>query len=136
VFGHGEYVLVLAEAPDPFAPDVLRRFDQLEQAVGKVPRVTANSGLSVFRRAKGGFDGTPEAAVAFKKFVSGSELFQKQGLVAAHMLALPLFLDVRTTEQRTQVIEGIDAALAPFEKSPAPLTAIRKVGQPYVNAYL
>ena len=52
------------------------------------------------------------------------------------MLALPLFLDVKTTEERTAVIEGIDRALAPYEKSPAPFTAIRKVGQPYVNTYL
>src|ERR1700760_1784338 len=29
VFGHGEYVLVLVEAADPFAPDVLARFDAL-----------------------------------------------------------------------------------------------------------
>ena len=62
VFGHGEYVLVLVEANDPFAPAVLRRFDELERAVGKVPHVTANSALSVFKRAKGGFDGTPEHA--------------------------------------------------------------------------
>ena len=52
------------------------------------------------------------------------------------MLALPLFIDVQTTEQRTQVIEGIDRALAPYESSPAPFLAVRKVGQPYVNTYL
>ena len=111
VFGHGEYVLVLVEANDPFALDVLKRFDELENAVGKVPHVTANSALSVFKRAKGGFDASPAAAERFKQFVSGTELFKKQGLVAAHMLALPLFLDVQTTEERTAVIDGIDHAL-------------------------
>src|SRR5438067_9380994 len=39
VFGHGEYVLVLVEARDPFAPDVLTRFDEMELAVGKVAHV-------------------------------------------------------------------------------------------------
>ncbi len=136
VFGHGEYVLVLIEANNPFAPDVLRRFDELEQAVGKVKGVTANSALSIFKRVKGGFDDSPAAAEAFRTFVTGTELFGKQGLVAPHMLALPLFLDVRTTEQRNDVINGIDRALAPYEKSPAPFTAVRKVGQPYVNTYL
>jgi predicted RND superfamily exporter protein len=136
VFGHGEYVLVLIEANDPYAPDVLKRFDELEQAVGKVPHVTANSGLSIFKRVKGGFDGSPAAAEAFKKFITGSEVFKKQGLVAAHMIALPLFLDVQTTDDRTKTIDAIDAALAPYEKAPAPFTAIRKVGQPYVNTYL
>ncbi|MCU1283507.1 MAG: putative rane protein [bacterium] len=136
VFGHGEYVLVLVEANDPFAPDVLTRFDQMERAVGKVPHVTANSALSIFRRVKLGFDGTPAAAAAFKKFVTGSDVFRKQGLWAPHMLALPLFLDVNSTEARTAAIEGIDKAFAPYEKNLAPFTAIRKVGQPYVNTYL
>ncbi|MCA1663574.1 MAG: MMPL family transporter, partial [Myxococcales bacterium] len=63
-------------------------------------------------------------------------LFKKQGLVGAHMLALPLFLDVKTTAERTAVIDGIDHALDPYAKSPAPFTAVRKVGQPYVNTYL
>lgn len=136
VFGHGEYVLVLVEANDPFAPDVLRRFDELEQAVGKVPHVAANSALSIFRRVKVGFDGSPEAAAKFKQFATGTDLFRKQGLVAPHMLALPLFLDVQTTDDRTHVIDGIDHALRPYEKSPAPFSAVRKVGQPYVNTYL
>ncbi|HWE27314.1 MAG TPA: MMPL family transporter, partial [Polyangia bacterium] len=136
VFGHGEYVLVLVEANDPFAPDVLERFDEMEQAVGKVPHVTANSALSVFKRVKGGFDGSPAGAEAFRKFVTGTDLFRKQGLIAPHMLALPLFLDVKTTDERTRAIDGIDAAMKPYEKSPAPFTAVRKVGQPYVNTYL
>ncbi|HEX8950616.1 MAG TPA: hypothetical protein VF945_02170, partial [Polyangia bacterium] len=136
VFGHGEYVLVLVEADDPFAPDVLRRFDELEGAVGKVKHVAANSALSIFKRVRFGFDGTPDAAGKFKQFASGTDLFRKQGLVAPHMLALPLFLDVSTTDDRTRVIDGIDKALAPYEKSPAPFAAVRKVGQPYVNTYL
>lgn len=135
-FGHGEYVLVLVEANDPFAPDVLERFDRMELAVGKVKHVTANSALSVFKRVKGGFDGTPEAAARFKRFVTGTDLFKKQGLVAPHMLALPLFLDVQSTDERTRAIDGIDDALKPYEQSPAPFSAVRKVGQPYVNTYL
>jgi predicted RND superfamily exporter protein len=136
VFGHGEYVLVLVEANDPFAPDLLKRFDELELAVGKRPHVAANSALSIFKRVKGGFDGTPAAADAFKKFITGSDLFKKQGLWGPHMLALPLFLDVKTTEERNAAIEGVDQALSPYESNLPPFTAIRKVGQPYVNTYL
>lgn len=136
VFGHGEYVLILAEAPDPFAPPALRRFDEMEHDVAKVPHVSANSALSIFRRVRAGFDGSPAAAAAFAAFTRGSELFGKQGLVGAHMLAMPLFLDVRTADERQAVIEGIDRTLRPYEEHPAPFTALRKVGQPYVNAYL
>ncbi|HEX8952386.1 MAG TPA: MMPL family transporter, partial [Polyangia bacterium] len=102
----------------------------------KVKHVAANSALSIFKRVKVGFDGSPDAAAKFKQFVTGTDLFKKQGLVAPHMLALPLFLDVNTTDDRTRVIDGIDKALAPYEKSPAPFLAVRKVGQPYVNTYL
>ena len=52
------------------------------------------------------------------------------------MLALPLFLDVQTTERAHAVIEAIDRALSPYESAPAPFLAVRKVGQPYVNTYL
>ncbi|HXU74905.1 MAG TPA: MMPL family transporter [Polyangia bacterium] len=136
VFGHGEYVLVLVEANDPFAPAVLSRFDKLEYDVGQVKNVAANSALSIYKRVKGGFAATPEDAASFKKFITGTDLFKKQGLWSPHMLALPLFLNVSTTAERTAVIEGIDRALRPYEKSPAPFIAVRKVGQPYVNTYL
>src|SRR6266511_48911 len=57
VFGHGEYVLVLVEAPDPYAPEVLRRFNEMEAAVAKVPRVSStSSALTIFRRVRAGFD--------------------------------------------------------------------------------
>src|ERR1700761_1011909 len=81
VFGHGEYVLILAEADDPFAPAVVRRFGEMEDAVSKVPKVTVSSALTIFKRAKAGYDGSPEAAAAFKTFITGSQLFRKQGLV-------------------------------------------------------
>jgi hypothetical protein len=136
VFGHGEYVLILVEAADPFAADVLQRFDKMELDVGHVHRVTANSALSVYKRAKGGFTGTPEDVAHFKQFITGTDLFKKQGLWSPHMLALPLFINVQTTEERSQAIEGIDHALAPYVDHPAPFTAVRKVGQPYVNTYL
>ena len=81
VFGHGEYVLVLVEADDPFAPDVLRRFDELELDVGQVPRVTANSALSIFARAKGGFDGTPEEVAQVQGVRHRHQSLQEAGAV-------------------------------------------------------
>ena len=136
VFGAAEYVILLCEANDPFAPDVLRRIDEMEQALGKVPRIEANSALSVYRRAKAGFSATPEQAAAFKQFVTGTDLFRKQHLVGDNFLAVPLVLSIKGTDERAQVLDAIDAVIAPIEKSPAPLLRLRKVGQPFVNAYL
>jgi predicted RND superfamily exporter protein len=136
VFGRGEYVLLLAEAEQPFAPDVLRRLDALERRLAGIPKVQVNSALSAYRRAKGGFDPTPEGAEAFQKFAVGTTLFREQGLVGDRSLAMALVLDVRATEERQQVVTAIDAALADLERDPRPLTGIHKLGEPYVNAYL
>jgi uncharacterized protein len=136
VFGHGEYVLLLVDAADPFAPDVLQKFDALEQQLAKVEKVAPSSALMIFKTAKGGFDGSPAAGEAFKKFATGTELFAKQGLIGAHQLAIPLILDVATSQERQDVVNAIDRVLDPVREHPAPFLAIHVVGQPYVNAYL
>ena len=136
VFGAGEYVVVLAEAEDPYVSDVLTRLLQIEEALGKIEHVSVNSAMSTYRRAHPEFHASPEDAAAFKKFTLGSDLFRKQGLVGDHYLALPLILSVANPEERNLAIVEIDRALAPFEKTLLPLTALRKVGEPYVTAYL
>ena len=136
VFGSAEYVILWAEADDPFSPDVLRRLIDLEASLSKIDRVSTNSALGIFRRAKAGFDPTPESAAAFKKFALGSEIFKRQGLVGEHFLSIPVVLANQSANDRRILLEQVDAVLAPIEKSPAPLLRLRKVGQSYVHAYL
>ncbi len=136
VFGSGEYVVIIAEADDPFAPDVLQRFDAMEQSLAAAPGLEVNSVLSVYRRAKAGFSATPEGAQAFRKFVTGTDLFRKQGLFGDHFLAVAVLMHVEKPDQRLAMLDAIDARLAPYEQSPAPFRALRKVGQPYVNRLL
>jgi predicted RND superfamily exporter protein len=136
VFGAGEYVVILVEAPDPYAPAAVARLLEIERALAKVARVSVNSALSTYLRGHPDFSPSPEASAAFRRFTEGSDLFRKQGLIGEHYLALPLVLDVNNPDERNAVIAAIDAALAPFERSLAPLSAIRKVGEPYVTAYL
>ena len=52
VFGSAEYVILWAEADDPFSPEVLRRLIDLEASLAKIDRVSTNSALGIFRRAK------------------------------------------------------------------------------------
>lgn len=136
VFGAGEYVILLAEAKDPFAPDVLRRVDEMERALMKVPKAEVNSALAIYRRAKAGFEATPEKAEAFKRFVTGTDAFRKQHLYGEGFLAVPMVLSISGTDERARILDAIDAVIEPIEKNPAPLVRLRKVGQPYVNAYL
>jgi len=136
VFGAGEFALLMAEADDPLAPAVIKRVDEIERALQVVPRVHANSALSVYRRAKAGFEATPEQIDAFRQFVSGTNLFRQQGLAGDHYLAIGLVFEVTSSEDRLELLGAIDRALAAFEANPAPLRALHKLGQPYVNAYL
>jgi uncharacterized protein len=136
VFGAGEFALLLVEADDPLSPAVIERVDRIERALRPVPHVTANSALSVFRRAKAGFEPTAAQAAAFRQFVTGTDLFRKQGLVGDRYLAIGLKLDVTGSEDREHTLAAVDRAIDQSTASPAPGQTLHKLGQPYVNVYL
>jgi predicted RND superfamily exporter protein len=136
VFGNAEYAILLAEADDPFSPAVLQRLSPMEERLAAIPQVSVNSILAVYRRAKAGFTGTPEQAADFKRFATGTDVFARQHLYGEHFLAIPLVLSIKGTAERSEILSRIDAAIADVEQHPAPLTRLRKIGQPYVNAYL
>ncbi|MBK9258307.1 MAG: MMPL family transporter [Polyangiaceae bacterium] len=136
VFGSSEFAVLFAEADDPYAPAVLERIDNLEKAIAKVPRVEPNSIVSVYRRAKGGFEPTPETAEALRKFATGTTLLREQGLVGDGFLSIGLVLDVHTSEQRHETLGEIKRVVAEAGGDKPPLKALREVGQPFVNLYL
>jgi predicted RND superfamily exporter protein len=136
VFGSGEYVLLLAEMPDPFTPEALRCLDQVERALQSLPGIEVSSTLSIFRRAKGGFEASPAQAEAFRQFATGTTLFREQGLVGDGFLSIPIVLNAGSPQELKAKLKSVDRAIAELEANPAPLTALRKVGLPYVNRYL
>jgi hypothetical protein len=136
VFGGGEYAILLAEADDMFSPAVLDRLDKIELAVRKVPRVEVNSALSIYRRAKAGFETTPEQSEAFRKFVAGTDLFRKQKLAGDGFLSIALIFDVKDSADRRELVGAIERAIAEVDTSPSPLRALRRIGQPYVSVHL
>jgi hypothetical protein len=136
VFGGGEYAVLMAEADDPFAPAVLERLDRLERAIGAVPHVEINSALGIFRRAKAGFEPTPEQCEALRKFATGTDLLHKQGLAGDGYLSLALILDVHTSAERRATLDAVKAAIEKEGGGSPPLKALRQVGQPFVNLYL
>ena len=136
VFGAGEYVILLAEAPDPFAPDVLSRIDALERSLQAIPGVETHSAVSTFRKARGPLDGTAEQAAAFQRFATGTELFRRQGLIGDGFLGIPVVLRAANAKERAGLLAALDRVTGALEAHPAPLTALRKIGSAYVNAYL
>jgi len=135
IFGGSEYVVLFAEAEQPFAADVIARADELDRRLQSLPRVVSTSLLSLYRRVRP--DSDPAAdATEFERFAKGTDLFRRQGLVGEQFLALPLILDVRSSEERRETLQAIDEAVAETLANPAPLKALRKVGAPYVNEHL
>src|SRR5262249_48305012 len=100
VFGGGEYALLMIEADDPLAAGVIAKLDALERAIETNPRINTNSVLSVYRKAKAGFEPTPEDLAAFRKFAAGTDLFRRQGLYGDHYIALALIFEVRDGADR------------------------------------
>ena len=127
IFPEGQQAILLAEAPDPFTPDVIERVRQLEASLAKVPRVSAFSALDLHARA---------GAIDFRTFATGTELFRRQALVGPDFLGIALELKVDGPDQRDETLDAIDTALAPFESRIAPLTRLRRIGGPWVDAYL
>ncbi len=136
VFGSSEFAVLFAEADDPYAPAVLDRIDKIEQALSKVPRVEPNSIVSVYRRAKGTFEPTPENAEALKKFATGTTLLKEQGLIGDGFLAIGLVLDVHTSAERSETLGMIQRLAEEAGGDKPPLKALRQVGRPFVNLYL
>ena len=136
VFGGGEYALLLVEAADPLAPDVIGKVDALERAIQANPRVTTNSVLSVYRRAKAGFEPTPDSLAAFRQFATGTNLFRRQGLIGEHYIALALIFEVRDSADRLALLADVEKAIAGVEARLGPIHGLHRLGQPYVNVYL
>jgi uncharacterized protein len=136
LFPDGEQVILLAEAGDPFAPGALSRVADIQRRLGRISGVEAFSALTLYDRVRPSAGGAPAAAEDFRRFATGTDLFRKQGLVGEDFIGIPLELKVRDSLHRDRLLARIDAALAPIEASPAPLTAIRRVGGPYVDSYL
>ncbi len=135
VFGASEFVVLFAEADDPFAPNVIAAVDALDKRLSGIPKVSSNSILSIYHRARPDADPRADPG-AFKAFATGTALFRQQGMVGDHFYGLPLILDVQNGAEREQALAAIDAAAATLVADPAPLSALRKVGEPYVNSYL
>jgi predicted RND superfamily exporter protein len=135
VFGGNEYVILFAEADDPFAPAVIAKLDDLDRKLEALPRIVSNSMLSLYRRAYPDADPVAQPE-EFHRFATGTALFRQQGLLGDKFFGLPLILDVRSSAERQQALREIDEAVSGMVKNPAPFKVLRKVGKPYINEYL
>lgn len=136
VFPEGEQALLMLEAPDPFTVPALTAAVRLESELDKIPNVAAHSVLTL--RRPGGADGQigPDDAARVRAFATGTTLFRRAGLVGDHYLGIALELRVKTPAERDRALAAIDALVLPLDRAGNPFTAVRRVGSPWLDAWL
>jgi predicted RND superfamily exporter protein len=136
IFPSTEQALILLEAPDPLSAESLQGADRLELELDKIPHVEAHSLLPLFFR--GAAPATISAADAqrIRTFATGTTLFRRAGLLGDHYLGVGLDLHVSSPAERDTALAAIDAVVLPLDGSAKPFTAIRRVGTPWLDAWL
>jgi predicted RND superfamily exporter protein len=151
VFPEGEQALIMLEAPDPWTPAVVQRASELEQQLGKIPHVEAQSVMTLFFRGSRPAVIGPEDAARLRAFATGTSLFRRAGLLGDHYLGIGLNLKVNSPAERDKALVAIDALVQPLDpsiksdpsaksdgsaKSDSPFAGVRRVGNPWLDAWL
>jgi uncharacterized protein len=135
IFPEPQHVVLLAQAPDPYAREVRRAVEDLVRRLRAVPGVSAFSALDVYAQAPGASRDRDDPQ-ALRRFVNGTDLFRRQGLAGGDFLGIALEFDAADPAARDARLAAIDAAVKPFEGPGSPLARLGRVGGPYVDAYL
>ncbi len=136
VFPEAEQALIVLEAPDPLSPAVLQGVDQLERELDQIPKVAAHSLLTLYFRSTPPATIGPNEAAKVRTFASGTSLIRRAGLMGDHYLGIGLELKVDSPAERDQALAAIDAKVLPLSATGHPFTAVRRVGSPWLDAWL
>src|SRR5580658_4492843 len=136
LFPEGEQALIMLESPDPLGLAALRAADGLERGLGKIPNVEAHSLLDLYRRTNSSADISAEEASHLRTFATGTTLFRRAGLLGTDYLGVALELRVKSPAERDAALKAIDALALPLEASGGPITKVRRVGSPWLDAWL
>jgi uncharacterized protein len=136
VFPTGEQALLVLEAPDPLSPGALGAADALESGLARIPGVKPHSLLTLYRVAIPGAGRGTVQADRVRSFATGTTLFRRSGLLGEHFLGIALELRVQSPAERDRALAAIDTLLRPLEGAGSPFTAVRRVGSPWLNAWI
>jgi predicted RND superfamily exporter protein len=136
LFPEGQQALIMLEAPDPLSLGALRAADQLEHELARIPDVEAHSLLDLYRRGSSTGEIGSEEAARLRTFATGTPLFRRAGLLGDNYLGIALELRVKSPAERDRVLAAIDSLALPLEASGGPFTKVRRVGSPWLDAWL
>ncbi len=136
VFPERAVALALIESPRPLSDEAVAGVRAVQAAVGRVPKVTTYSVLTIWDRIRptGRWGQAGLAA-----FLSGTPFFRDQGLIGDDFLTIVLALDVSDPSERDATLASVNRALddALREVGPrATLTGVRRVGAPWLESWL
>ncbi len=136
VYPEGEDALIVLEAPDPLSPAALQGVDQLERELNRIPKVAAHSLLTLYFRSSPPTSLSAADAAKLRTFASGTGLVRRAGLMGDHYLGIGLELQVKSPAERDQALAAIDAKVLALKANGHPFTAVRRVGSPWLDAWL
>ena len=136
VYPEGDQALLMLEATDPLGPEILRAADHLEEQLGKIPHVEPHSLLTLFRRGPATGELTDSQATQLRKFATGTQLFRRAGLLGDHYIGIAVELRTNTPAARDTALAAIDSLVLPLDKAGKPFAAVRRVGSPWLDAWL
>jgi uncharacterized protein len=132
VFPEPAIAFLVLEARDPLAAAPLAAMRSLQRELDAIPHVSTYSLLSVAERLGGG--GTDGEAL--HRLVARTSFFRRQGLVGDGFLGVVVNLDVAGAAQRDEALASIDRAVAATTAAHPALGRVRRVGAPWVDAWL
>jgi uncharacterized protein len=136
LFPEGEQALIMLEARDPLSLASLRATDRLEHELAAIPQVAAHSLLDLYRRTGASGEISPAEAGSLRKFATGTALFRRAGLLGDNYLGIALELRVKSPAERDRALTAIDALALPLEATGGPFSKVRRVGSPWLDAWL
>ena len=136
MFPEGEQALIMLEAADPLDLAALRAADRLEHDLARIPQIEAHSLLDLYRRTLSTGEITRVETGRVRAFATGTLLFRRAGLLGDHYFGIALELRVKSPAERDRVLKAIDALVAPLEARGGAFTKVRRVGSPWLNAWL
>jgi predicted RND superfamily exporter protein len=133
-FPEGQVVLLLLEVEAPLSAEALAAADAVAAAARGVKGATVYTALDAWRRARPGFQPTPDGLAGLRAFLDSADLFRRQGLVGDHHLGLAVAFPAAGPAARDATLAALDRAVAAVP--PGPVRLVRKVGAPYVESWI
>jgi uncharacterized protein len=136
LFPEGEHALIMLESQAPLSLAALRAADRLEHGLAGIPQVEPHSLIDLYRRGSAAKEISADEAERLRAFATGTPLFRRAGLLGDDYLGIALELRVKSPLERDRALAAIDALALPLETSGGPITKVRRVGSPWLEAWL